>query len=122
MKSDAKGDLVSRSWLKTQLTMLGVNGAKSHVRAYARCVNAVETAPGVQLWRDAAKEQPTDPDAAVLVVVSGRYGNTEFRDAVQLGWYWGETEGWVIDGYEEWADPKVKWWMDLPEVPKEEKP
>ena len=42
-----KSDLISRSRLKTRLTMLGVNGAKSHVRAYARCVNEVETAPAV---------------------------------------------------------------------------
>lgn len=121
MKIDARSDLISRDALKKQLTMLGVNGAKSHVRAYARCVNAVETAPGVQLWKDAAKEQPTDPDTAVLVVVSGRYGNTEFRDAVQLGWYWGEKEGWCIEGHEEWQKPQVKWWMDIPEVPEEGK-
>ena len=112
-----KSDLVSRSWLKTQLTVLGMNGAKSHVRAYARCVNAVEIAPDVQLWRDAAKEQPADTDTAVLVVVSGRYGNIEFHDAVQLGWYWGEKEGWCIEGYEKWENPHVSYWMEIPDAP-----
>ena len=44
---DTKSDLISRSHLTKRLTMMGANGAKSHVRAYARCVNEVETAPAV---------------------------------------------------------------------------
>ena len=31
-----------------------------------------------------------------------------------------QDEGWIIGGYEEWEDLQVKWWMPLPELPREE--
>lgn len=40
-------DLISRRALKAELTQMAVNGAKRHVRAYARCINALELAPAV---------------------------------------------------------------------------
>ena len=116
---DTKSDLISRSHLTKRLTMMGANGAKSHVRAYARCVNEVETAPNAQMWIGAERGLPAESEAAVLVVVSGRYGGIEFRDAVQLGWY-SADEGWIIENYEKWTEPQVKWWMPVPEMPEED--
>lgn len=69
-------------------------------------------------WVSVKERLPDEPDEAVLVVVNGRYGNVEFRDAVQLGWYAADG-GWIIEGYERWTEPQVTWWMELPDVPKE---
>ena len=41
------GDLIYRQELHDELTVMAANGAKSHIRAYARCVNALELVPAV---------------------------------------------------------------------------
>lgn len=41
------GDLIWRQALHDELTIMAANGAKSHIRAYARCVQALELAPAV---------------------------------------------------------------------------
>lgn len=73
----------------------------------------------VPRWIDARRALPDSFSGEVLVIVNGKYKNCEFIDAVLLGEFV-QSEGWIIGGYEEWEDPQVKWWMPLPEPPKEE--
>ena len=69
-------------------------------------------------WISTAERLPTDPESEVLVVVNGTHNMTAFIDAYLMGWYY-EDEGWVIEGYEEWEDPKVLYWMPIPELKEE---
>ena len=73
----------------------------------------------VPRWIDARRALPDSFSGEVLVIVNGKYKSCEFIDAVLLGEFV-QSEGWIIGGYEEWEDPQVKWWMPLPEPPKEE--
>lgn len=73
----------------------------------------------VPRWIDARRALPDSFSGEVLVIVNGKYKSCEFIDAVLLGEFV-QSEGWIIGGYEEWEDPQVKWWMPLPELPKEE--
>lgn len=66
-------------------------------------------------WHDAKKELPADPDVLVLVIVDGVFHKKGFIDAYQLATYCGE---WIIEGYEEWGNPNVKYWAGLPEPPR----
>ena len=114
-----KSDYISRSALKKKLTMLALNGSDRQQRAYAGCVNEVETAPDAQMWIDAKRALP-ETDGNVLVIVSGKYESLTFVDAVQLGAY-DKDEGWIIEGYEAWTGADVSWWMPIPERPGEDK-
>jgi hypothetical protein len=115
-----KSDYISRSALSKRLMLLAMEGAKGHQRAYAKSINEVETAPDGQMWIDPKREIPGNCDEKVLVIVDGRPSkNIELHGAYQLAIYV-EGEGWIVEGYEEWEGADVKWWMPLPELPKEE--
>lgn len=114
-----KSDYISRSALKKRLTMLAVNGGDRQTRTYAKCISEVEIAPGAQMWIEAERALPSKDSGQVLVLVDGVYKNCCFLKAVQLAEYY-EDEGWVIEGYEEWENPQIDWWMPLPEPPGEE--
>lgn len=45
---ERRDELIWRKPLHDELTVMAANGAKSHIRAYARCVNALELAPAVE--------------------------------------------------------------------------
>ena len=73
-----------------------------------------------QQWISVKERLPDNCDEGVLVIVDGRPSkNIELHDAYQLAIYV-EGEGWIVEGYEEWEGADVKWWMPLPEPPKEE--
>lgn len=114
-----KSDYISRSALSKRLTFLAMNGAAGHQRAYAKCVNEVETAPNGQMWINTKRGLPEKASGEVLVIVNGVYKKVRFQNAVQLAEY-DEDEGWIIEGYEEWENPQIDWWMPLPEMPEEE--
>nr|DAG19935.1 MAG TPA: Protein of unknown function (DUF551) [Caudoviricetes sp.] len=56
----------------------------------------------------------------VLLTVSGKFKNISFVDAYELGEL-DTDEGWILEMWPEWKDPKVTRWMPLPELPEEEK-
>lgn len=64
-------------------------------------------------WIPVEERLPEDDDF-VLTTVSGIYNNSTFSSAIQLASYC-EAEGWFVEGYPEWADPKVSAWQPLPE-------
>lgn len=114
-----KSDYISRSALAKRLTIIAMEGAKSHQRAYAKCINEVETAPNGLMWINAKWALPENGSGEVLVVASGMAGKVRLVDAIVLGEYF-EDGGWVIEGYETCEDLQVSWWMELPEPPEED--
>lgn len=72
--------------------------------------------PVVPMWIDANCTLPDENEGNVLVIANGQWENIKFVDAVLLGTYY-YGEGWVIEGYETWADPEVSWWRPLPDKP-----
>lgn len=66
-------------------------------------------------WRDGENEVPIH-DGLVLGVVSGTNGRVTLEDAYELICYV-PGEGWISEAWPEMRIT-VKWWMELPEVPK----
>lgn len=55
-------------------------------------------------------------DEMVLVIASGKVGNTTLDNALELAEF-SVDEGWILEMFPEWEDPKVTHWMPLPELP-----
>ena len=66
-----------------------------------------------QRWRPAS--EPPKDESIVLVKVSGVYGNLHFKDAVEIGTYYGAEDGWELETWSEWENPGVREWMPLPD-------
>ena len=66
-------------------------------------------------WCDGENEVPIH-ESLVLAVASGTNGVVTLENAIELAYYV-EGEGWIS---EMWPEMKitVKWWMEIPEVPK----
>lgn len=65
-------------------------------------------------------ERLPEPGKMVLLIVSGKVKNITLIDAYELGEF-DTDEGWILEMWPEWKDPKVTHWMPLPELPEEEK-
>lgn len=70
-------------------------------------------------WIPVSERLP-EPEKMVLLIVSGKVKNISFVDAYELGEF-DTDEGWILEMWPEWKDPKVTHWMPLPELPEEEK-
>lgn len=65
------------------------------------------------------KEQLPMPEEIVLVIVSGNpKQNITLDNAYELASF-SVDEGWILEEWPEWEDPDVKYWIPLPEPPKE---
>ena len=64
-------------------------------------------------------ERLPDNDDFVLVVACGQAGNIRLDNAFQLGQF-SMSEGWILEMWPEWEDPKVTNCMPLPEPPEAE--
>ena len=69
--------------------------------------------PQVGGWIPVSERLPED-GYGVLVTVNGKHNNITFVDALEIAEY-GNTEGWIIEGYLDWLDPNVIAWQPLPE-------
>ena len=56
-------------------------------------------------------------DNFVLVIVCGKAGCITLENATELAQF-SMDEGWILEMWPEWEDPKVTHWMPLPEPPK----
>ena len=70
-------------------------------------------------WIPVSERLP-EPEKMVLLTVSGKFKNISFVDVYELGEF-DTDEGWILEMWPEWKDPKVTHWMPLPELPEEEK-
>lgn len=66
-----------------------------------------------------AKERLPGNDDYVLVIVSGKAGNITLDNALELAQF-SISEGWILEMWPEWEDPNVKYWIPLPELPKQD--
>ena len=66
-------DLISRKALNKVFTEMAVNGAKSHTKAYARCISALELAPSVDA-------KPQDGCEWCQPNTDGEYSMLEFEN------------------------------------------
>ena len=70
-------------------------------------------------WIPVSERLPEN-GCGVLVTVNGKHNNITFVNALEIAEY-GNTEGWIIEGYLDWLDPNVIAWQPLPEPYKGEK-
>lgn len=73
--------------------------------------------PQVGGWIPVSERLPEE-GYGVLVTVNGKHNNITFIDALQIAEY-DSTDGWIIEGYLDWANPDVTAWQPLPEPFKE---
>lgn len=109
-----KSDYISRSALAKRLTIMAMEGAKSHQRAYAKCINEVETAPNGLMWIDAKRALP-ERGYKVLTVNGHGY--------IRIFALWKKTERewcWIDDAGHFNHVNDITHWMELPEPPEEE--
>ena len=69
--------------------------------------------PQVGGWIPVTEKLPEN-GCGVLVTVNGKHNNITFVNALEIAEY-GNTEGWIIEGYLDWLDPDVTAWQPLPE-------
>ena len=72
----------------------------------------------VQEWISVTERLP-DNDDIVMVIASGKVGNITLVNAFELATF-SPDEGWILEMWPEWEDPKVTHWMPLPHPPKGE--
>lgn len=106
-------------------TLIECAGAKrcSECEAYPSCggvlnlmlsaAREIERLKDKTTWRPA--ENPPKGEEFVLVKVSGVYGSLHFKDALEIGAYYGAEDGWVLETWPEWEEPGVTAWMPLPD-------
>ena len=72
-------------------------------------------------WIPVEERLPEDCEEIVLVQVSGKMAeNIWFDNAFELATYV-NGEGWILENYPEWENPKVIAWQPLPEPYKPKK-
>ena len=66
-------------------------------------------------WIPVTERLPGNDDF-VLVSVCGKAGCITLENATELAQF-SMDEGWILEMWPEWEDPKVTHWMPLPEAP-----
>jgi hypothetical protein len=65
-----------------------------------------------QRWIPVEERLP-ESDGDVLTIVTGKVNNVTLIDAQEIGSF-DKSEGWILEMWPEWEDPKVTHWMPLP--------
>lgn len=65
----------------------------------------------VPRWIPVTERLP-ESDGDVLLIVNGKVDNVTLIDAYELGSF-SKSEGWILEMWPEWEDPKVTYWMPL---------
>lgn len=104
-------DEMRREWLE--------NGENEYVYDTNAILDSIDEQPTVEMprWIPVTERLP-DKEEFVLVVVNGRWHNIKFVNAAEIAMY--DEDGWWIEAYPEWKNPKVSHWMPLPSAPEVE--
>ena len=93
--------------------------ARTLAKSIRPTLNTGYIVPGSgQSWVSVKDRLPEKRDIEVLVIATGKGGNIRLEEAYAFACYSGK-DGWVLDDYPEIENPKIDWWMPLPEPPKE---
>lgn len=98
----------------------GFRGKTAAVQAVSdACVLAVAALRDQEKrrWTPVTERLPDDGEL-LIVVVSGKVGNVTLDNAIEFAEF-SIDEGWILEMWPEWEDPKVTYWMPCPEPPKE---
>lgn len=68
----------------------------------------------VPRWIPVTERLP-ESDEDVLLIVNGKVDNVTLIAAREIGSF-DKSEGWILEMWPEWEDPKVTHWMPLPGV------
>lgn len=79
-------------------------------------IKALETVSKYQ-WVSVKGRLPEEGEP-VFVIVSGRYKNIVFDNAMQLAEYY-DSDGWILTDFSEWIGAHPDYWMPLPPLPEE---
>ena len=82
-----------------------------------KSIPAAAVAP-VQKWISVKDRLPRDGEY-VIVVASGKCENITLVDAIEFAEF-DMSEGWILEMWPEWENPKITYWMPSPEPPKAE--
>lgn len=97
-------------------SLVGNNFQKGFIEKIAS--HLIDHGVTVQEWIPVAERLPWNDDFS-LVIVSGKAGNITLDNAIELAQF-SMDEGWILEMWPEWEDPKVTYWMPLPKPPKGE--
>lgn len=67
-------------------------------------------------WVESAGRLPETGDQNYLVVVTGKFGNVTFQNAIEIAEY-SKSDGWIFEAWPMAKDLKVSHWMPLPDPP-----
>lgn len=105
------------TFYKTSDIVNGMKNAQKRIDAIQMAISALREQEE-RRWIPVTERLP-DNDDFVLVVASGQAGNIRLDNAFELGQF-SMSEGWILEMWPEWEDPKVTHWMPMPEPPEAE--
>ena len=69
-------------------------------------------------WIPVAERLPDDGEQVIVVATGKPESNITLDNAIEFAEF-STDEGWILEMWPEWEDPKVTYWMPCPEPPKE---
>lgn len=102
-------DAMRQDWLE--------NGENEYIYDTNAVLDSIDAQLTVSRWIPVTERLPEVGEEFVLVCVNGRYHNIKFAGAAEIAMY--DEDGWWIEAYPEWKNPRVTHWMPLPDAPKE---
>lgn len=109
-------------WYSCDCNAVGFAAADRLEELLGRCARYAEEIAVLrerQRWISVTERLP-ETDEFVLAVVNGKPSeNITLVDSIEIASFM-RDEGWYLDMYPEWEDPKVTHWMPLPEAPEVE--
>ena len=68
-------------------------------------------------WIPVTERLPDDGEQVIVVATGKPESNITLDNAIEFAEF-STDEGWILEMWPEWEDPKVTYWMPCPEPPK----
>ena len=94
--------------------------AKAAQALYDTCILAVSALREQEerRWIPVTERLPDDGEQVIVVATGKPESNITLDNAIEFAEF-STDEGWILEMWPEWEDPKVTYWMPCPEPPKE---